>query len=61
MKLRDALGDYADKKLYIETIRKRGYRFVATVSQAGDYASEMPKTEAPATDSGTQRHRPLHR
>lgn len=53
MKLRDALGDSADKPLYIETIPKRGYRFVAPVSQAGDFPSEMPKTEAPATDSGT--------
>ena len=29
MKLREALGDTADKPLYIETIPKRGYRFVA--------------------------------
>ena len=32
-KLRDALGDNADQPLYIETIPKRGYRFVATISQ----------------------------
>src|SRR6201994_1171985 len=32
MKLRDALGDSADKPLYIETIPKRGYRFVAPAS-----------------------------
>src|SRR5246500_2499531 len=32
MKLREALGDSADKPLYIETIPKRGYRFVAPVS-----------------------------
>src|SRR5246500_1347596 len=31
-KLREALGDSADKPLYIETIPKRGYRFVAPVS-----------------------------
>ena len=53
MKLRDALGDSADKPLYIETIPKRGYRFVAPVSQAGDFPSRVPKTEAPTTDSGT--------
>ena len=34
MKLRDALGDSADKPLYIETIPKRGYRFIAPLSQA---------------------------
>lgn len=32
MKLRGALGDSADAPLYIETIPKRGYRFVAPVS-----------------------------
>ena len=53
MKLRDALGDSADKPLYIETIPKRGYRFVAPVSQAGDFPSEVPKTETPSADSGT--------
>jgi Tol biopolymer transport system component/DNA-binding winged helix-turn-helix (wHTH) protein len=36
MKLRDALGDSADTPLYIETIPKRGYRFIAPVSQAAD-------------------------
>ena len=34
MKLRDALGDSADKPLYIETLPKKGYRFVAPVSLA---------------------------
>lgn len=36
MKLRDALGDSADAPLYIETIPKRGYRFIAPVSQPAD-------------------------
>jgi Tol biopolymer transport system component/DNA-binding winged helix-turn-helix (wHTH) protein len=31
MNLRDALGDSADTPLYIETIPKRGYRFIAPV------------------------------
>src|SRR3981189_1734070 len=34
MKLRDALGDSADAPLYIETIPKRGYRFIAPISPA---------------------------
>ena len=33
MKLREALGDPADAPLYIETIPKRGYRFVAPVAR----------------------------
>jgi len=36
MNLRDALGDSTDTPLFIETIPKRGYRFIAPVSQAGD-------------------------
>lgn len=36
MKLREAIGDPADAPLYIETIPKRGYRFIAPVSQPGD-------------------------
>src|SRR5207253_2206029 len=30
-KLRDALGDSADRPIYIETLARRGYRFVAPV------------------------------
>ena len=30
-KLREALGDSADRPIYIETLTKRGYRFVAPV------------------------------
>jgi Tol biopolymer transport system component/DNA-binding winged helix-turn-helix (wHTH) protein len=36
MKLREALGDSADKPLYIETIPRKGYRFIAPVSPAAD-------------------------
>jgi Tol biopolymer transport system component/DNA-binding winged helix-turn-helix (wHTH) protein len=36
MKLRDALGDVADSPVYIETIPKRGYRFIAPVTQPSE-------------------------
>ena len=36
MKLREALGDSTGAPLYIETIPKRGYRFVAPLSKNGD-------------------------
>src|ERR1700747_1237450 len=36
MKLREALSDSAEKPLYIETIPKKGYRFVAPVSPPAD-------------------------
>src|SRR6476661_2940096 len=34
-KLREALGDAAEKPRYIETLERRGYRFVATVEEFG--------------------------
>ncbi len=33
MKLRDTLGDVADSPIYIETVPRRGYRFIAPVTQ----------------------------
>jgi TolB-like protein len=33
-KLREALGDQADQPIYIETVPKRGYRFVGTIDRA---------------------------
>jgi Tol biopolymer transport system component/DNA-binding winged helix-turn-helix (wHTH) protein len=44
MKLRDALGDSADKPLYIETIPKRGYRFVAPVTVPPATQSAIPSS-----------------
>ena len=38
MRLREALDDTADKPLYIETIPKRGYRFVAPLALVADPA-----------------------
>ena len=60
MKLRDALGDVADAPVYIETIPRRGYRFIAPVtkstepitqtSQASPAVSPWPVNDAaPAT------------
>ena len=45
MKLRDSLGDVADAPVYIETIPKRGYRFIAPVLQpAADLDAKAPFT-----------------
>jgi DNA-binding winged helix-turn-helix (wHTH) protein len=53
MKLRDALGDSADKPLYIETIPKRGYRFVAPVSVPLD-AQRPTTTSGPGSASAAR-------
>jgi Tol biopolymer transport system component/DNA-binding winged helix-turn-helix (wHTH) protein len=42
-RLREALGDSADKPLYIETIAKRGYRFIASLPElAPPVGTEVP-------------------
>ena len=55
MKLRDALGDSADKPLYIETIPKRGYRFIAPVSKplTAQSATASPLGDSPAATEET--------
>ena len=52
MKLREALGDSADKSLYIETVPKRGYRFIAPVSREKDQTlqSEFTPISPPETN-----------
>jgi len=48
-KLRQALGDDADSPQYIETIAKRGYRFIAPVSETSAVAA--PNVPSPAVDA----------
>ena len=46
-KLRQTLGDEADTPRYIETLPKRGYRFISEVAREGE--KEEPKTDARET------------
>jgi len=48
MKLRDALGDVADAPIYIETVPRRGYRFIAPVTQS-ECAPEAAAMAAPSS------------
>jgi cholera toxin transcriptional activator len=49
VKLRDVLGDSASKPKFVETIAKRGYRFLGTAEVISDQpAAAEPKTSAPA-------------
>jgi DNA-binding winged helix-turn-helix (wHTH) protein len=45
-KLRQALGDDADTPRYVETLPRRGYRFIFPLDGGSDLAAESP-TEAP--------------
>jgi cholera toxin transcriptional activator len=54
-KLRETLGDSASSPRYIETLARRGYRFIAPVQNsvgAGDTASILPRTKS--TEPGEQ-------
>src|ERR1700747_2837092 len=48
-KVRSALGDSAENPRFIETLPKRGYRFIADVSVV-DADAQPKRTEAPARD-----------
>ncbi len=62
-KLRDALSDSADNPRFIQTIPRRGYRFIASVEAVAEGASRIaepkqkadPGAEAPATVPGRKR------
>jgi cholera toxin transcriptional activator len=48
-KLREALGDSADTPRYIETLSRRGYRFIGTVN--GNGSAALPNTEVRSKSS----------
>lgn len=47
VKLRDVLGDSASKPKYIETIAKRGYRFLGSVEAVPDHSAAIATVSAP--------------
>src|SRR3984957_18598788 len=62
-KLRSALGDSAENPRFIETLPKRGYRFIADVSvldatarpkRPGSSAGDLPATDSGHTPQGTR-------
>jgi serine/threonine-protein kinase len=60
-KIRDALGDSAEAPRFIETVGRRGYRFIAPVSWDADplsNGSTAPPFSLPAVDSQTGTDRP---
>jgi TolB-like protein/DNA-binding winged helix-turn-helix (wHTH) protein/tetratricopeptide (TPR) repeat protein len=57
-KLRSALGDSAENPRFIETLPKRGYRFIADVSVRGADARTNRQPEFEAGDSPAPEHKP---
>ena len=55
MKLREALGDSTGTPLYIETIPKRGYRFIAPLSQPAESPTKTVSAAARSPGAGGQR------
>ena len=49
-KLRTALGDTADNPSFIETVPRRGYRFVATIATPEPPVVEAPPAPPPVAD-----------
>src|ERR1700733_8295953 len=47
-RLRDALGESAEKPRYIETVARRGYRFLGEVEVVEAAASELSASDPPA-------------
>jgi TolB-like protein/DNA-binding winged helix-turn-helix (wHTH) protein/Flp pilus assembly protein TadD len=47
-KIRDALGDSAEKPRFVETVARRGYRFLADVTDASDQESRSAAPRRPS-------------
>jgi DNA-binding winged helix-turn-helix (wHTH) protein/Tfp pilus assembly protein PilF len=47
MRLRDALGDSADNPIFIETIERRGYRWIGPLRQVEPAPEELRESESP--------------
>ena len=58
-KVRDALGDSADNPRFVETLARRGYRFIAPVAFVPEHSSSGspdPKWETPGEETGAGEH-----
>jgi cholera toxin transcriptional activator len=49
-RIRDALGDTAGNPRFVETLARRGYRFVAPVERVGEEAATAPEPVAPISE-----------
>jgi DNA-binding winged helix-turn-helix (wHTH) protein len=60
-KLREALGDSAANPRFVETVAKRGYRFLAPVTRIHGGETQRPHATAPVSSSSSSTPpRPIH-
>ena len=52
LRLRDALGDSAEAPVYVETVARRGYRFLAPVQVEGRRPAPVPRAMPSADSTG---------
>jgi Tol biopolymer transport system component/DNA-binding winged helix-turn-helix (wHTH) protein len=50
-RVRDALGDSSDNPRFVETLPRRGYRFIAPAEPIDSEAKSPPQTRPPASDT----------
>src|ERR1700674_258590 len=60
-RLREALGDSAETPRYIETLPRRGYRFIAPVEEIGVQKSQPPSQSTQAREAPVQVRRSIAR
>ncbi len=60
-KLRDALGDSADNPRFIETLPRRGFRFISPVNSHGGGAGEQPGAQLQQSEGAPSARRRLAR
>src|SRR5882724_4353333 len=54
-KLREALNDSVETPRYVETLPRRGYRFIARVAKSGEEANQPAPVDAPSPFSSAER------
>ncbi len=59
LRLRSALSDSAENPRYVETLPRRGYRFIGAVDGAGAPAVSAPEVAAPAAPLAVTERRPF--
>ena len=60
-RIREALGDRAGQPRFVETLARRGYRFIAPVEQLGERPDPPPASEPAVEDASPEPDLPVRR